>query len=228
MDSEGGSIPKVDGGGQKPTRRDLTLSDDATATDATDNDGYYDAEEAAAADAADRPPMPMAPPPLYPLSNDHSLPTPEEAVNLAAFRGLPPSQKRRVFLWVGAFLGLTLLIGFSTGIAVSNKNKENASSSSSSSLSPEQRLAETKKFLISASVSSRTALDTDGSPQFLAAQWIAVDDQRQVDIPTSTTYEDSYAFVQRYALAVLYYTTDGSNWANAKLLHFLRSSSECE
>jgi hypothetical protein len=210
MGSAGGSIPK-----------DLTDTDDATATDATDNDGYYDAED------AQRPPMPMAPPPLYPLSNDHSLPTPEEAVNLAAFRGLPSSQKRRIFLWAGAALGLALIIGFSTGISVSN-NKKEAASSSSSSMSAEQRLAATKKFLISASVSSKAAIGKNGSPQFLAAQWIAVDDQRQVAIPASTSYDDSYAFVQRYALAVLYYATDGANWTNAKLLHFLGSTSECE
>lgn len=178
---------------------------------------YYDSE-------APRPPMPMAPPPLYPLSNDHSLPTPEEAVNMAAFRGLPPQQKKKIFLILGSIVGLTLIVGFSTGIAISRQGSS-ASSSSASEVSPEERLANTKSFLTS--FSSRGDINSKGSPQNLAAEWIAVTDQRQVDIPASASYEDSYEFVQRYVLAVLYYATQGDSWEAGSLSHFMRSSSEC-
>jgi hypothetical protein len=202
MDSETGPIAK------SGDPRD----DDEDPTEASNGDlPYYDSE-------APMPPMPMAPPPLYPLSNDHSLPTPEEAVNMAAFRGLPPQHKRKVFLVLGSVLALTLIVGVSTGMATSKQV-------GSSEVSPEERLASTKSFL--ASFSSKSDINSKGSPQNLAAEWIAVTDTRQVGIPASTSYDDSYEFVQRYVLAVLYYATQGDSWNDAKLSHFLRSSSEC-
>lgn len=206
MDSETGPIAKS-----------VDPRDEDDPTEATTGDRpYYDSE-------APRPPMPMAPPPLYPLSNDHSLPTPEEAVNLAAFRGLPPQQKKKIYLFLGSIVALTLIVGFSTGMAMSRQGS--SSSSSESEESPEERLASTKSFLTS--FSSKSDINSKGSPQNLAAEWIAVTDPRQVDIPASTSYEESYEFVQRYVLAVLYYATQGDSWNDGRMSHFLGSSSEC-
>lgn len=182
------------------------------------------------AEASARPPMPDEPPPPYP---EHSLPTPEEAINLAAFKGLPYRHKRNVCLFVTTVLALTAIIGFSAGIAVSNRNRAtNAASMQSgpvagqpSSAESMDRLQDVKDFL--SSFSSRTDLDTNGSPQFLAAQWIAVDDKQQLPVPASTT-QDAIQFVQRYVMAVFYYSLDGANWDYASQSRFLSSTSECK
>lgn len=54
-------------------------------------------------------------------------------------------------------------------------------------------------------VSSEQQIDTEGTPQNLAAEWIINEDMRFV-CPQDPT------LIQRYAMAVFYYSTDGDDW----------------
>lgn len=69
---------------------------------------------------------------------------------------------------------------------------------------------------------SRAALNDTESPQGKALEWLAHEDERQVD-PT----EDPLSLVQRYALAQLYFATGGpTHWRDK--MNFLNESHECD
>lgn len=79
------------------------------------------------------------------------------------------------------------------------------------------------EILLEASgVSSRADLLTVDTPQFLAVDWIANSDGRELDFEAT----DINVVVQRFALAVLYFATNGDNWTES--LNFLTESNECE
>ena len=52
-------------------------------------------------------------------------------------------------------------------------------------------------------------LDDENSPQFQALKWLVYGDEANLDPDKSTA---NYSILQRYALATLYYSTDGENW----------------
>jgi len=65
-----------------------------------------------------------------------------------------------------------------------------------------------------------TLLLLPGSPQYLASQWIALEDDYNVPVDNADN------IIQRYALAVLYFATGGqSNWTSA--FEFLQPEHEC-
>jgi hypothetical protein len=55
------------------------------------------------------------------------------------------------------------------------------------------------------SVSDSDVLATPGTPQNLAANWIITDDSRYL-------CPDDARLIQRYSVAVLYYSTNGNRW----------------
>ena len=71
-------------------------------------------------------------------------------------------------------------------------------------LSPQARSFGIREMLLE--ITSEEALDTVGSPQFQAAQWLMDDDARSI-CPTAENL-----VIQRFALAALYYSTDGDKW----------------
>jgi len=169
-----------------------------------------------------RPPMPQEDPPPYPA--EHSLPTADEVRNNAAISGLLPAKNRRLFFLVMvSVIALVAIVGFSAGIAVSNRNAANPSTAYSSTnggdgVSPADdnavaqvdRMPEVQEFL--GFVSNPADLQTFGTPQYQAALWIANKDGIQMEIPASKNYDASFPFVQRYVLALFYYAMDGDNW----------------
>jgi len=130
---------------------------------------------------------------------------------------------------------LVLIVGFSVAISQNNKVLS-ANSSSSSGIEPEDpslsssrmvsRLDEVHKFL-SHRISEMGNLQDPTTPEYKASLWIADQDTRDLPVPTDPDhYDSSYEFVQRYILAVVYFSLDGANWT--KKLDFLSEKSECD
>jgi hypothetical protein len=172
-----------------------------------------------------------------PFNNEHSLPTPEEAhsnVSMAGGLQRPTKQRRNFLLLLVGALAMGAIFGFVFGLADGERSSSANSSNSADESSPPETTA-TPSYVnrYDATVellylfSSRTALHAANTPQHLAAKWIADTDTRQVEIPDSTEYEKIYTFLQRYVLAVIYFSLDGDNWTY-KQARFLSSASECE
>lgn len=89
---------------------------------------------------------------------------------------------------------------------------------------PSERLMQTIYFLVDNEISTGESLSTTHSPQHEAASWIADRDGLQYDIPTSTG-PMAERFIQRYVLAVFYYSLGGPNWG--KQYKFLGNEDEC-
>ena len=85
----------------------------------------------------------------------------------------------------------------------------------------------TQAYNLLKGISSPDAIRSQGTPQYLACNWIANGDQRQIDIPSNTTVEGSHVFVQRYVLALLYYSMGGDKWNSFLTNRFLSSEDEC-
>jgi len=64
-----------------------------------------------------------------------------------------------------------------------------------------------------------------GSPQNLAADWMANKDPLRYPVPTDSMEVGAYHFLQRYALVVFYYALDGDFWNST--LHFLSEEHTC-
>jgi len=65
------------------------------------------------------------------------------------------------------------------------------------------------------------------TPQYLALDWLAKFDQRNLDIPTDKMDgPETRKLVQRYALATIYYATRGELWS--RKLNFMSPDDECD
>lgn len=165
---------------------------------------------------------------------DHSqLPDVEDLKTEAAIlSGGGPSlkSKRRMLMGV-TVVAVAAIIGISVAISGGGGGSSSSPSSLGSRAPPEtltnnklSRHQEVQDFL--SFYSEREDLERAGSPQFFASRWIADEDLRASDLPESTEYDDSFVFVQRYILAVLFFATGGSEWKfNAE---FLAVKSECD
>jgi hypothetical protein len=90
-----------------------------------------------------------------------------------------------------------------------------ASSASSPTVSSDTvRLEQTLDYLVSSGVVTIDDLDRATSPQAEAAVWIATKDEFKMDIPPITTAsgENHSRFIERWSLAVFYYSTSGPIW----------------
>jgi len=151
-----------------------------------------------------------------------SLPTADEIKNLQSFIQDEQSKNKlvltkRQMIMMGGMLGcLFIVIIMSMSIGISN-----AKSSSSSSRQMEVI------YYLSDNFADRKSFDVKDSPQNRAAKWIADEDALNLDTPASTKYEDAYRFVQRYALAVLYFAWKGDETWTYKF-QFLSEQDECD
>merc|ERR1719215_2170360 len=78
--------------------------------------------------------------------------------------------------------------------------------------------------LISISNSNQTedlSLSNDSSPQSMALKWIIDEDELKMDANDEN-------LVQRYVLALLYFSTSGNNWNDKGSFNWLSEYSECE
>jgi Leucine-rich repeat (LRR) protein len=123
----------------------------------------------------------------------------------------PTKSSRRVYLFL--FLGMIFVTAI-LGVAIS-KRKEQQNSARMA-----QQLNDVIVYL--SKHSDPTALATIGSPQRRAAEWMVYDDALQRKIPTDGD-ADEWKFLQRYALVVLYHSTqDEAPWTYPQL-HFAAS-----
>ena len=86
---------------------------------------------------------------------------------------------------------------------------------------PESREVKLVNLLSNAGVSTMASLVADNTAQNKAAKWMADLDTLALDLDTA----DTKAVVQRYVMAVIYYSTGGEAWPNQ--LNFLSGEHEC-
>lgn len=80
------------------------------------------------------------------------------------------------------------------------------------------------QHLVDLGISSEGDLSTPGTPQSRAVNWLAAEDSYAIDIPTIMNKHTR--FVERYVLAVFYYSTNGQFWAND--VRFLQPIDHCQ
>jgi hypothetical protein len=139
--------------------------------------------------------------------HDHDqLPNAEELKSST----LPMNKRRRTLLLIGLVVLLVILIPLS--VRYSQNNAQSTQSSSS-------RFQQTTTFLLD--YVDHVSLSKPGSPQRRAAEWMADEDKLQLPLDRG-----SQAFLQRYALATVFYATQGDTaWAHK--LKFLSGVHEC-
>lgn len=159
---------------------------------------------------------------------DHSLPNANEVKNLKDFADDDDNKKskkrnyaglgwwaelsRKQKYIVGGVVGGLLIIILAMSIALATVRPS--------------RMNDVVNFL-SDNFADRTALEENDSPQKKAAKWIADQDPLNMPMPASNGYEDAYKFVQRYALAVLYFAWGGDEeWVFD--YNFLSKKDECD
>jgi len=82
------------------------------------------------------------------------------------------------------------------------------------------------KYLGDLGISDRGEMMTAGTPQYNAVEWITNLDQMQMEIPPFPTSTKHTRFAERYALAVLYYATNGPFWQFS--MNFLSADDHCD
>eukprot|EP00567_Pseudictyota_dubia_P000725 CAMPEP_0197465970 /NCGR_PEP_ID=MMETSP1175-20131217/64811_1 /TAXON_ID=1003142 /ORGANISM="Triceratium dubium, Strain CCMP147" /LENGTH=1021 /DNA_ID=CAMNT_0043001997 /DNA_START=37 /DNA_END=3102 /DNA_ORIENTATION=+ len=107
---------------------------------------------------------------------------------------------------------VAVAVGIGVGISLRRPSAEDGDASVSARFGAME--------LIVGRVSSQESLANTISPQYQALVWLADNDTRQVSV------EDTEAIVQRYALAVLYFSTEGEGWVNNT--NYLTGRHECE
>ena len=94
---------------------------------------------------------------------------------------------------------------------------------------PRPLLQNVVQFLIDNSVSTPEDLHLDGSPQNLAAAWLAEEDPANLVVPLqpafNTTTLDGYRYMMRYVMALNFYAMDGENWFDD--MNFLSGDDVC-
>ena len=157
----------------------------------------------------------------FTIDAEGSLPTAEELKNLQNFiedeknrvsrKALCSIRKKHIF---AALLVALLIVVVTISVVVSRNGDGNS------------REKDVINFL-SDNFADRTALEERDSPQKRAAKWIADQDEMKLPVPSSSEYEVAYKFVQRYALAVLFFAWSGEDKWTFKY-QFLSASDECD
>jgi hypothetical protein len=152
-------------------------------------------------------------------SNEHDhdqLPNAEELKSISNAIAHHHHRRRCSLIFIVVF-GLSVLLLLTVLIPLSVKYSQNDDESTSTST----RMRQTTAFLLD--FVDHTSLSKPGSPQHRAAQWMADTDELQLPLAR----ESSQAFLQRFALATLFYATQGDTAWNHKL-KFLSNQHECD
>jgi hypothetical protein len=184
--------------------------------------------------------------------NGHSMPSLEQVRAEGAMHGTynrySGKQKRTALV-----IGLTvLLVALVTGVTVSQvRHKSTVKSSSAAAANDSNsagtddtadgddnardddedgldipRLQAVQDFL-SVKITPVAKFKDITSPQYLASKWIADQDDFDMEIPDDPeNVDDSYDFVQRYVMAVIYYALGGDEWQDD--YGFLSPSPVCD
>jgi Leucine-rich repeat (LRR) protein len=167
--------------------------------------------------------------------SSNKKPSPKECQPLSLGRTVPIDTSRHLvrkrILHYASRLGLVLVgvvlilvVGIVTLDRRNNSNNNNNSTYPSKAAGGQSaRHFDIATFLVRNNVSRQVDLTTDGTPQFLAANWMADEDGLQLPIPTNL-YTD-YRFVQRYVLTVFFFAMNGVLWTDRA--NFLTLQDEC-
>lgn len=148
------------------------------------------------------------------------------------------------WVWAGAVLSFLLLVVVLPVLAVKQSQRNNNGGSSvtlddsnlgrgpdsGAASRPRPQLAEVVQFLLDNGISSAEDLDTENSPQQLAAAWLAEEDPANLPVPTGAATGvdasiDSYRYMARYVLALDYFAWEGENWKDD--MNFLTGDDIC-
>jgi hypothetical protein len=134
---------------------------------------------------------------------------------------------------LAVLVAMVVIVVVPWGIIVNDRNGDGSPSSSVS------RIPAVADYLEALDIATMDDMRFEGSPQNRALKWIADDDEYQLALP-DTTSADSFGgvrhvqavyptrnpFVERYSLAVFYYSLGGPRWDYQ--LQFLAPTDHCE
>jgi hypothetical protein len=146
-----------------------------------------------------------------------SVPSPEE-MRTAENQTRRSRGSCNKFLWLGLLLfaiALSLVI-----VAIVNAGGGNDDETPSG----DEDVNKVITFMVEEGISDLTALEQSGTPQNVAATWIAKQD---LAVPTDdTTAIERYKYITRYVLAVLYFSMDGGGWEDQ--IQFMTKKDVCD
>jgi hypothetical protein len=161
-----------------------------------------------------------------PRDTQHSLPNVEE---LKAERGTWSTQDfflghpyvPFVIIFGSVFL---VILGLSIGLTQDTRNERKQVTFHGGDL----RLYHIQEFLTVNGISDTSSFKHFQSPQYQAADWMAHDDKLELGIPklAPSKNDESYDFVTRYVMALLYYATKGKSWQHD--MNFLSNKVTCD
>jgi len=141
----------------------------------------------------------------------HSLPESAEDMKISAGRAVGDQKRRKRNLIIAGISAAVVIFIISISVSISKSKNPQES----------PRMQQTKSFL--SLVTDTSALRDHTSPQYAAANWLANMDA--TEIPQEPGNGDGKLFLQRYALAVLYYALKGEHWVFDS--RFLNKDPEC-
>lgn len=121
---------------------------------------------------------------------------------------------------------IALSIGLALGLTQQNQTNQSNGETANEVVDLQKRYEEVLYFLKESKVSDIADLETDGSPQQLAATFMAMLDPLALPVPHSHIITVGYQFITRYVLMVLYFATDGEQWTKQR--HFRSELPTCE
>lgn len=141
-------------------------------------------------------------------------------------RGVITEQRRNrqkklamIAIGIGAVCIIIGVIGLSVGF-VKNKNASVGNFSGSDF----SRVSDVRLWLLENGITEEIKLNDSSSPQAKAMEWIADGDGFKVNLPRNV---NDFDFIQRYALAVFYFTLGGEQWTRKNDYHFLSALATC-
>lgn len=156
----------------------------------------------------------------------HSLPNPDE---LKAEQGYISSNNNicAKHLWITFIFLFSCILVLVLGLAFGLTQDARTERKQLTFHGGDSRLSHIQEFLTINGISNAEAFADPQSPQSKAADWLAHDDLLLLGIPklAPNENEESYDFVTRYVMAVLYYATTGKSWKHD--LKFLSEEKTC-
>jgi hypothetical protein len=168
----------------------------------------------------------------YPEESPHSLPTADEVRNTVNTRRTKDCHPFWIVLMVLLFA--TSIIGLSVGLTSENRKGSDSNNSpmvdDAPAASPESqanRLTSIREYLVDLQISTAVELETTGSHQNRALNFMSALDRMQMQVPPGgMNTQAGFKFVERYVMTVFFYATDGPRW-NYNLL-FLSEHDTCD
>ncbi|GKZ00691.1 hypothetical protein MPSEU_001021200 [Mayamaea pseudoterrestris] len=147
--------------------------------------------------------------PIDTADHGSSLPSPEELRH-----SLPQHRKGKFkYFCIAIVVALVVIACISLGAGVSNKKQQ----AKVNEPPPRQAsLSQVIKYIAATGVSSKEDLQLGGSPQSLAANWIANIDGMNMALPSDKdgSSSEGYKYITRYVSGLLWYALNGADWKN--------------